>query len=99
MILLQVVGPLDAEPRRDVDRRAAGLPQRPVLRAELDGLAARRAVEADLPVRHDAEAVLEPDRLAVVEAEEVTGQVAEIAVAERPAEAVGDAERALELRQ
>src|SRR6478672_10882467 len=98
-MLLQVVSPLDAEPRRDFDRRAMRLAERAILGEQLDGLAARRSVHPDLAVRHDAEAVFEADRRAIVEAEEIAGQVAEIPVAERPPEAVGDAERALELRQ
>ena len=67
-----------------------------VLPEELDRPIAG-AVDADLRARHDAEAVLEPDLRAAVEAEEVLGQVAEVALAERTREAVGDAERALAL--
>ena len=57
------------------------------------------AVDADLRARRHADAELEPDDRARVETEEVLGQVAEVAFAERPREAVGDAERALPLGQ
>ncbi len=62
---------------------------------ELDRLVDRRAVDADLGAAEEAEAVLEADAGAAVEAEQVLDQVAEIAGAERAAEAVRDAERAL----
>ena len=56
-------------------------------------------MHADLAVRHDAEAVFEGDHGAVVQAEEIAQEVGEAALGERAREAVGDAERAAELRQ
>ena len=82
------------EPEHPVVR----LLQHAVLPEELDRLAAG-PVDADLPAANDAEAILETDLRAGIEAEQVARQIAEIAGAERPAEAVRDAERALESRQ
>ena len=68
-----------------------------VLREELDRPVAR-AVDADLRASHDAEPVLEADLRAAVEAEEIRGEVTEIALPERTRKAMRDAERALVLR-
>ena len=50
---------------------------------------------ASCVARNSPKRYLEPDLRAAVEAEEVLDQIAEVALAERPREAVGDAERAL----
>ena len=68
-----------------------------VLREELDRPVAR-AVDADLGTAHDAEPVLEADLRAAVEAEEILGEVTEIALPERTRKAMRDAERALVFR-
>ena len=56
-------------------------------------------MDACLQPAHQAEAVLETDLRAGVEAEEIAGQIAEISIAERPPETVRHAEGALEPRQ
>ena len=76
---------------------AVALLQQAVLREELDRPVAR-AVDADLQAAHQAEAVFQPDLRAGVEPEEILEQVAEVALSQRPAEAVGHAKRALEPR-
>ena len=48
---------------------------------------------------NQAEAILETDHRAVVQAEQVADEIAEVAVAERPPEAVGHAKGALVTRQ
>ena len=55
----------------------------------------RRPVDADLRAAHDAEAILETDLRTAVEAEQVSGEVAEVALSERPREPVRDPEGAL----
>jgi hypothetical protein len=55
-------------------------------------------MDAHLQPAHQAETVFEPDSRARVETEQVPGKIAEIALAQRPPEPVGDAEGALELR-
>jgi hypothetical protein len=60
-----------------------GLLQQAVLREELDRPVAG-TVMPHLQPAHETEAVLEPDLRARVEAEEVRGQIAEIALSERP---------------
>ena len=79
-------------------RERVGLLLQVVLAGQLDRPIVG-AVEADLAAGHDPHAELEADHRARVEAEEVRRQVAEVAFAKRPREAVGDAERALPLRQ
>src|SRR5215468_10557852 len=68
--VLEVVGGLRGRDDRDLERQRVILPEQPVLREELDRLVAV-AVNANLPVRDDAEAILEADLRAIVEAEEV----------------------------
>ena len=58
----------------------------------------RCPVNADLCPAHEAKPVLEADLRAAVEAEQITGKVAEASLAERACEAMRHAERALELR-
>ena len=73
------------------------LPDHLLLPEELDRPIAR-PVKADLRAAHDAEPVLEPDLRAVVDAESIGQQVAEITLAQRTREAVGHPERAPESR-
>ena len=66
-----------------------------LLREEFDGPVAR-PVNADLSAGHDAETVFEADLCTGIESEELTGEIAEIAGAERAREPMRDPERAAE---
>ena len=55
----------------------------------------RCAVDADLGEAKDPEAILETNLRAAIQAEQVAGEIAEIAGAKRPAEAVRDTKGAL----
>ena len=66
-----------------------------LLREEFDGPVAG-AMNADLGAGHDAETVFETDLRTAVESEEVAGEIAEVAGAERTAEPVRDPECARE---
>jgi hypothetical protein len=65
---------------------------------ELDGLV-RGAIDADLRAAERRVLQLETDLRAGVEAEEPSGEIAEVAVAERAQEAMRQPERHLALRQ
>src|SRR6185503_19847416 len=77
--------------------RARPLTDQMLLQEELDRPIAG-AVNPDLRAGHEPEAVFEPDLRARIEAEEIPGEIAEIALAQRPREPVSDAERAAEPR-
>ena len=74
--------------------KSSSWPTSCVLGQELDGPVVV-PVHRQLGAAEQPEAVLEPDLGAAVEAEEVLDQIHEVALAERPREAVGDAEAAL----
>src|SRR5207247_2032608 len=79
---------IDGREQGRFDRRAPALPQDAVLPEELDRLVGG-AIDADLAVRHDAEAVLEADHGAAVCAEAVGEEaVAAGVAADRPRETV-----------
>ena len=80
--------------RIESDHPVVALLQHAVLPEELDRLAAR-AMDAHLAAANQSEAILQADLRAGVEAEQIAGEVAEIAGAERPSEPVRDPERAL----
>ena len=99
VFVLKVVGPIDFQQHRRVDRQSFALPHDAVLPEELDRLVAG-AMNPDLAVLHDAEAILEADDRAVVEAEQIAEKARRAGVAvQRTGEAVRDAKCALELRQ
>src|SRR5437764_5654265 len=92
VLVLKVVRALDRHEHREIHGQPFVLAHDAVLPEELDRLVAR-AVNADLAVLDDAEAVLEADDAAVVEAEEIAEQAARAGVAvERAREAMRHAE-------
>ena len=89
--------PLDAGDERDADGRAS-LPQQRLLRVQEDRAVAG-AVDPELRAAEETEPQTEADLRAAVEAEEVRREVAEVALAERPREAVRQPEGQLVPRQ
>src|SRR4051812_16513113 len=83
----QVVRALDRDDRVEPDRLAAALVQEIVLAEQLDRTITG-PMDPDLRPRQQAVAQLETDLRRGVEAEEVGGQVAEIALVQRPREAM-----------
>src|SRR5688572_4055767 len=99
MVVAEVVHALDRHQDAEAHRIAAPLVQHVVLTEEFDRLVAARAEQPRLEPAHQAEAILEPDDCAVVEPEQIVGDVAKVALAERPGKPVRHPERALEPRQ
>src|SRR5207245_11246643 len=98
LAVLEIIGALDRGDDRDFERQTLTLSDHPVFAEELDRLVVR-PVNADLTVGHDAEAVLETDHGARVDAEEVGREIPEISAAERARETMRDPKGALVFRQ
>src|SRR6185503_1538652 len=94
-----VVLTLDTYDRREAGRRRGGLLKRVVLARELKRLAVVGARGDRLQVPHDAEAVLELNRRALIEAEQVAELLVERRAPQVLVEAVRQVEVAAEARQ
>src|SRR4030095_9270433 len=95
--IVKVVRALERGERVDAHWTAAVLSQDFVVSEELDRSIVG-AMDANLCAAPQPESIFETDLCAAVAAEEVVGEVSEIADAERSSEAVRDAERAPEFR-
>src|SRR5688572_6676576 len=99
MAVTEVVDALDRYQDAEPDGIAAPLIQHVVLTKELDRLVAAGAQQSHLQPAHQPEAILEPDDGPVVEPEQIVGDIAEVALAERPGKPMGHPERAFHARQ
>ena len=92
MVVLQVVLAFERGVRVQAHEAAVPFAEEALLPEDLNGAVAR-AVDADLRARQQAVTELEADLRPSIDAEAVRDEVAEITLAERPREAMGDPER------